>query len=268
MRVVSFDAFRSLGIAGVHYLKPEHFQKHLNLLRQADWLLFPQYWQVNALYYGVNPRIFPSIGAYHIGHDKVEQARVFGTVAPAHQPATTILANTPENAERIWQQMILPFVAKIPKSSEGRGVFLIETREQWRDYCATGEVLFAQEYLPIDRDLRIAVIGSEVVGGYWRLQSGDGFHNNVARGGLVDFSPLPPAAVKLVQDLAALLGITFGGFDVAMVGAHPYLLEFNRLFGNQGLVSQGIDICGLINRFLVERRHPGFLPPRQGASGL
>jgi len=267
MRIVSFDAFRSLGIAGVHHIKPDHYQKQLELIKQADWLLFPQYWQVNALYYGINPRIFPGIAAYHLGHNKIEQARVFELLVSANVPSTLILANTPENADRIWQQMSLPFVAKIPKSSEGRGVFLVEELQHWRDYCGHTEVLFAQEYLPIDRDLRIVVIGNKVIGGYWRRQSDNGFHNNVAQGGRLDFAPLHPAAIELVQRLASTLNIDHGGFDIAMVGDHPYVLEFNRLFGNQGLVEQGIRPAELIYQYLLEKTRPEFTPPLSGAGG-
>ena len=267
MRVVSFDAFRSLGIAGAHYIKPEHYQRHQDLLKQADWLLFPEYWQVNALYYGLGARVFPSIASYHIGHDKIEQTRVFQFLFPLHVPETLILANTPENRDQVWDRLELPFVAKVPKSSEGRGVYLIESREQWREYCAVNPVLYAQEWLPIDRDMRIVVIGRRVVGGYWRLQSSDGFHNNLARGGELHIAPLPAAAVELVQRIATSLNIDHGGFDIAMFGERPYIIEFNRLFGNHGLSEQGIRTGELIRQYLLEESRPEFTPPLAGING-
>jgi ribosomal protein S6--L-glutamate ligase len=39
--------------------------------------------------------------------------------------------------------------------------------------------------------------------------------------------------------VAEALDIDHAGFDVAMVDGYPYLLEFNRLFGNTGL--QGLS---------------------------
>lgn len=256
MHIVSFDAFRSLNIPGVHYLKPEHYLNHLPLLEQADWLLFPEYWQLNALHYGLRARIFPSPASYHIGHDKIEQTRVFQLVCPHNIPDTRILENTPQNADRLWEEMLAPFVAKDPRSSEGRGVFLIETPGQWRQYCAQSPVLYVQERLPIDRDLRLVLIGERVVAGYWRLQSPDGFHNNVAQGGTLDFAPPPDAAVQLVERVAQRLGIDHGGFDVAMVGSHPYIIEYNRLCGNQGLVEQGIRIDAMIHAHLLSQYQP------------
>jgi len=37
----------------------------------------------------------------------------------------------------------------------GRGVFLIKNEADFLTYCSTRDVLYVQEYLPIDRDLRI-----------------------------------------------------------------------------------------------------------------
>jgi len=251
MQIISFDALRSLGLPHIHYVKPDRYLDHLPRLRAADWLIYPEYWQIHALFYGLNKRIFPSMASYHIGHDKIEQTRVFQLLCPQHIPDTQILENSEKNAQQLWDELCAPFVAKIPRSSEGRGVFLIETRAQWHAYCDQSTVLYVQEQLPIDRDLRLVLIGDCVVAGYWRLQGSDGFHNNIAQGGELDFSPLPQKAIDLVESVARHLGINHGGFDVAMVGNHPYLIEYNRLFGNQGLIEQGLCIDNLIYAYLL-----------------
>lgn len=251
MRFVSFDPLRTLHIPDVTYLKPELFLRHRDLLARAEWLLFPEYWQVNALRYGLGARIFPSISSYHLGHDKVEMTRAFQAVCGAHVPHTLILADTPGNRARVLDELTLPFVAKTVRSSEGRGVFLIESTRDWRTYCDAHEVLYAQELLPARRDLRLVWIGREVVGGYWREHPEGGFHNNVARGGRIVHDPLPAAAVALVTEVAQRLDIDHAGFDVMEWDGFFYLLEFNRLFGNQGLVEQSIDPAALIYRHLT-----------------
>lgn len=235
MQLVSFDALRTLKLPDTTFIKPELYLRHLPQIRAADWLLFPPYWLVNALVYGLQKRIFPSHASYLLGHDKVEMTRAFSVVAPEHLPVTLIESNDAAIAEQVWQQMTLPFVAKIPRSSMGEGVFLVADRDDWRDYLARTPVIYVQEYLPIDRDLRCIVVGRRMVGSYWRLQSAQGFHNNLARGGVIDRSPVPEAARDLVLRLAGTLGIDHAGFDIAMAGGHPYVLEFNRLFGSQGL---------------------------------
>lgn len=251
MNCVSFDAFRTLHLPDVRYIKPEHMFRHRAEIEAADWVLFPQYWQVNALVFGLKKRIFPSLSAYLIGHDKVEMTRAFQTVVPGHIPWTLIEPNDPQNAERVWEQMVLPFVAKIPKSSMGQGVFLIESRADWNAYLAHTPVIYTQELLPIDRDLRLVVVGGQLVAGFWRCQGHNGFHNNLSRGGSVDAeTPLPQAAINLVLKVARELEIDHAGFDVAMVDGYPYLLEFNRLFGNTGLQGLSQQVSAAIQAHL------------------
>lgn len=250
MRLLSFDALRTLTFPAHTYVKPELYLRHLDEIAAADWLLFPEYWQLNTLVYGFRSRIFPSLPSYLIGYDKVAMTRIFEALVPANTPLTMIRGNTPTHADRIWHDMTLPFVAKHPRASMGEGVFLIESRDQWQAYCSAAEVLYAQEYLPIDRDLRLIVIGRDVVGGYWRVRSPDGFHNNIARGGTAVAGPIPAAATELVQTLARTLGIDHAGFDVAMVGGHPFLLEFNRLFGNSGVTELLGDLTPHMTSYL------------------
>ena len=249
MRLVSFNAFRTLGINGVQYLKPEQMFREVASLRQADWLLYPEYWQVNSLAYGLKSKLFPSLASYHLGHDKIEQTRAFLTVAPAHVPHTLILPATPSALEQILDEMPLPLVAKRVRSSMGEGVFLIETPRQLRDYASQHEVLYVQEYLPLERDLRVVWVGNEVVGAYWR-EHGDGFHFNVARGGQINYENIPLQALELVRDVAQALGINHAGFDVALVDGYPWLLEFNLLFGLDGLNRLGVNVGEHVLRYL------------------
>lgn len=252
MRLISFNPYRTLNFAQVNYLKPELMNQHIDQLIAADGVLYPEYWQVNPLLYGLKKRIFPSPASYYIGHDKIEMTRCFELLAPAHVPYTLIQANTPSNAEQVWDAMPLPFVAKIPKSSMGNGVFLIENQADWQRYLAQSPVIYAQEYLPIDRDLRIVWVGERIIGGYWRLQAEQGFYNNVAKGGQIETGILPPEACALVEKLALGLGIDHGGFDIAMVGHHPYVFEFNRLFGNQGLAGLQSKVDDAIQSYLLK----------------
>ena len=266
MRIVSFDAFRALGIPGSTYIKPEHMLTRLDLIRQADWLLFPEYWQVNSLYYGLKRRIFPGISSYHLGYDKVEMTRVLQLLCPGNLPRTVIYPDTPEYREQVLREFHFPFVAKVPRESQGRGVFLIETPGEWEAYQSAQGILYVQEYLELDRDLRVVIIGSDIVASYWRLQSYDGFHNNIAAGGGFDFSPPPQSALDLVTAVARRLRIDHAGFDVAVIEGKPYIFEFNRLFGHQGLVEQGIKVQELIYDYLLSRHSPG-RSPSSGSSG-
>lgn len=264
VRLVSFDPLRSIGIPGVTVLKPEHMFGSREILLAADWVLYPRLWQVNALVYGLRRRIFPSVSTYHLGEDKVEMTRAFWSTCPEHVPPTLILPANEESVETVLDVIGLPLVVKDPRSAEGAGVRVIEKLSELRAHAASPDVstLYAQALLPIDRDLRIVWVGDRVVGAYWRTASLGAFHNNVARGATVSHDDIPLAAVRLVEHVALELGIDHAGFDVAMVDGHPYLLEFNALFGTAGLAAQGVTLAGAVAEYLVRAGSPPELPTR------
>lgn len=259
MQLVSFDAFRSLHIPGVTVLKPERWLLHRELLRGADCVLFPEFWQLDALQYALGCRLFPSPATFRLGHDKVAMTRALEAAFPALTPFTLIRANTPAACEEILDVMTFPFVMKVPRESMGRGVRLIGNRAEFRAWCAEQPVLYAQEYLPIDRDLRVVWVGDRIVAAYWR-RGVDGFLNNVARGGSVDFDDVPQAALDAVANIALAFGIDHAGFDVAWLDNHPYILEFNVRFGNQALTSRGIRVEDHIHAWLLKRFSGGLAP--------
>lgn len=266
MKFISFDPFRTVTMPDTRHVTSKQFYHQLSLLQEADWILFPEYWQVNILVYVLQKRIFPNSATYHLGHNKIEMTRAFTSVAPQHVPETHILSNTAENQDRVIHEFFsFPFVAKEVKSSSGQGVFLIENKKQWRDYCLHKDVLYVQEALPIQRDMRIVVIGRKAVTGYWRAQTLGRFHTNVAQGGEILFEDVSLQALVWVEWLAQQLGVNHAGFDIADINGHFYVFEFNRLFGNQGLREKGIDANQLIYDYLWQESHSTLEPqiPRQ-----
>jgi len=252
MRLISFDMLRTLDIPDICILKPEELFRAKDEIKTADWILFPEYWQTNSLVYAWKKNIFPNIGTYHIGHDKIEMIRAFEAVTPANVPFTRILPCTDNAIEQILDEFSFPFVVKEIRSCRGEGVFLIEDRKSFLNYTKKNEILFAQEYLPITRDLRIVLIGKKVVTGYWREAREGGFHNNVSQGGSVNFEGVPESAFSFTEHVAAELGINYAGFDVADVDGHYFLMEYNVRFGTHALNTRGIRLGRLILEYLSE----------------
>jgi ribosomal protein S6--L-glutamate ligase len=264
LRLVSFDALRTLDIPRARYLKPEEWFRHKELVQSADWVLFPEYWQVNPLVYAWKKRIFPSIGSYHIGHDKVEMTRAFEAVCPGHLPTTRILPATDSGIAQVLDEFTFPLVAKEIRNAMGRGVHLIEDRRGLHCYAEQNPVMYIQEYLPISRDLRVVHVGGRTVCAYWREAAPGRFHTNVAQGGRVCFDGVPHAPVTLVENIAAQLGIDHAGFDLAAVDDRWYLLEFNVRFGTQALNSRGVRLGPIIMEYLQRLS----FPPRDGVPGV
>ncbi|MDR5868460.1 ATP-grasp domain-containing protein [Halomonas koreensis] len=264
MKLITFDVFRTLGIPGVRYIKPERMYDHLEEIRQADWLLFPEYWQVNALAYGLGARIFPSLASYHLGHDKVQQTRAFQAVCPEHVPPTAIRGASRAAVADVESRFGYPFIAKRIKSAMGEGVRLIASRDALQEHLAEEPVLYAQARLPIDRDLRIVLVGGELIAAYWRHTPLGEYRANVSRGGRIEHAAVPEAAIALARRLARELDLDHAGFDIAMVDGHPYVFEFNRLFGNQGIADSSRRIGAAIGRVLGlgdDDRDPDGEPP-------
>lgn len=258
MKLITFNPFRTLGIPGVSYIKADNMLKEIEKVKQADYILFPEYWQVNTLVYGLKKKIFPSMSTYKLGHNKIETTRVLQTMFPKNVPYTQILSNDHVNIETIEEEFGYPLVAKEIKSSMGMGVFLIENRDQLKLYIDNNESLYIQEKLPIDRDLRIVYVGNKVIGAYWRIANPGEFHNNIAKGASYEYNNIPEEAIKLVEYMAKELDINHAGFDVAVVGNRYYVLEYNVLFGNEGLKNIGIDVEAHINEYI--NSDPDFTP--------
>lgn len=264
VRLVSFNPFRALGLPGVTYLKPEWFFREQAVVRAADWVLFPETWQVNTLVYSMRKRIFPAIAGYHLGFNKIEMTRAFQALAPEHLPETLILPNTAEARATALDTLGLPLVLKEPRNSMGRGVFLIESAAELARQAAGQDTLYVQEYLPIQRDLRVVWLGDSILTAYWR-EGGDGFHHNLARGAEAVFTGIPGQALALVRQVAQSLGLDHAGFDLAEVNGRFYLLEFNLLFGNAALNARGIRTAPLILDYLRRMSAPPESPPLQRA---
>ncbi len=267
MKLISFDAMRTLGIPGAVYIKADEMgRRTIKTIQGADVVLFPEYWQVHGIHYGLKKQIFPSIGTYHIGHDKIEMTRVVQLLWPQNMPETQILAASEWAREKVLERFDFPFVAKNHRSSMGSGVWFIENQAEWEQYAGDHDTWYVQEYLPIDRDLRLVVVGRKVIGAYWRHRPHDGFHTNVSRGGYISVDGIPDRAVSLVEEMAQRLDIDHAGFDVAQVDGRCYFFEFNRLFGSAGLLQQGISLGPLIFDYLVSRYGTGRFERQTGCS--
>lgn len=258
MEFISFNPFRSIGFPNSSYIKAENMLQEEEKIKSASFILYPEYWQVNSLVYGWQKNIFPSISSYHLGHDKIEMTRMFQAIIPEHTPYTKIMGHNPEANKNMIKEKILsnfgfPFIAKKPRSSEGKGVYLINDMTDLNQYLEENSILYLQEYLPISRDLRVVLIGDKVFSAYWRIGDEGNFKNNLAQGGMISHENIPEEAIALVEKIAKQTGINHAGFDIVVYDDRLYVLEFNVFFGNQGLVGRQREINNEIYKYLVNK---------------
>jgi len=239
-RLARFQGILTLG------LRPnfgDYPPAHQALIRRAHTIYFPTN-AYAAQFAAMGKRIFPSLESHLYESDKIKQTALLNVFGLAH-PRTRVFWG--RQCREIIDYFTFPFVAKTPRgSAKGRGVFLIRDQAELDRYLANNHPAYIQEWLEIDRDIRVVVIGFEPVCSYWRVAPDGGWITNVARGGRVVFGGVPGSAVELAVEAARLANFDDVGVDVVMRGGEPMILEFNFKYGTAGPRQAGIDLRAVL----------------------
>jgi ribosomal protein S6--L-glutamate ligase len=194
---------------------------------------------------------FPSCHTFACAQDKIRQTALFAMRGIPH-PRTRVYYGSRQKL-LIGEHFRFPFVGKIPRGSAmGRGVFLIRRPEELETYLARTRVAYLQEYLPVDRDMRIVVIGKQVVHAYWRLAPDREFRSNISLGGRVSLEAVPEDARRLALHTARSCGWDDVGIDICRCKGALYVIEANMKYGKEGFRQAGIDYIQLMET-LIER---------------
>ena len=227
--------------------------EHLELIREASVIYYPTEALAPQLA-AMGKRLFPSLACHLLEGDKIKQTTLFKLLGLPHPRTRVFYGN---QRREILGHFTFPFVAKKARaSSRGRGVHLIENQAQLTAYLAHNKVAYIQERLPIERDLRVVVIGFRPVCAYWRVPPPGEWRSNVAQGATVDFTGVPPQAVDLACALAKAADLDEVGIDLAVVDGRPLLLEFNVKYGRQGPSLMGLDVVDYVAQGILAGRLP------------
>ena len=154
---------------------------------------------------------------------------------------------------KIIRDFAFPFIAKVPRGSAmGRGVFLIQSRNDLATYLADTRPAYIQKYIKEDRDIRVVVIGNNVVHAYWRVAAKGEFRSNIAKGGRIELNHIPNEALDLALHTAGKCGWDDVGIDIIKRGKDYYVLEANMKYGKEGFRMAGIDYLELMEK-MIER---------------
>lgn len=123
---------------------------------------------------------------------------------------------------------------------------------------------FLQEYIdtgsPRPYDIRVYVVGGEVVGAMRREAPEGEWRTNVAQGGKVaDITDsLPSTASRLARDATSLFELDYAGIDLLHADDNWYVLEVNATAGFKGLFeATGTSVAPYIARLAIERAGEG-----------
>ncbi len=218
------------------------------LVRNAKRIYYPTAFYAD-LFDAMGKETFPSYHTYKFAQDKIKQTAAFQLIGIPH-PRTRVFYGKRQK-EKILDCFSYPFVAKVARGSAmGRGVFLIGDRRDLDSYLSLEGPAYIQEYLPIDRDLRIVVVGNRVVHAYWRVSAPGQFRSNVAAGAKVRFEDVPGEALELALETAGACGWNDVGIDVCRFDGAYYVLEGNMKYGREGFRLAGIDYTAMMETMI------------------
>jgi ribosomal protein S6--L-glutamate ligase len=239
---------RNVITLGVHTNFDEYSPKDRDQIRKADIIYYPTTFYAD-LFNAIGKNTFPSYHTYKCVQDKIKQTALFNLLRIPH-PRTRIFYGNRQK-QTITNHFEFPFIAKIARgSARGRGVFLIRDRESLQRYIDRNTVAYVQEYLPIDRDMRVVVIGRRIVHAYWRIAPDADFRSNVSLGASISLDPLPETALKLAEHTAQACGWNDVGIDVCQCKGDFYVLEGNMKYGREGFRKAGIDYSHLMEAMI------------------
>lgn len=164
-----------------------------------------------------------------------------------------------ESVIKAGKQLGYPLVYKPTQGSWGRLVALVRDEEMLRSLYEHREVMqdprarvgLVQEYVDKgDRDIRVLVVGSRIVGAMFRI---GGFVTNYARGSEVIAARIEPEVEDLAIRSCEILGLEVAGVDIFEKRSGGYVVnEVNPVPEFKGLAAAtGVDVAGIIADYVI-----------------
>jgi ribosomal protein S6--L-glutamate ligase len=234
---------------GVRTNFSDYSPAELQLIRNAEKIYYPSIFYAD-LFDAIGKPTFPSYHTYKCVQDKIKQTALFEMLDIPH-PRTRVFYGKRQKMS-ITDYFNFPFIAKTPRGSAmGRGVYLIHNIDELSAYINFTEPAYIQEYLPIDRDIRVVIIGQRVVHAYWRISPANEFRSNLAVGGSVQIEHVPQTALDLALSVAKACRWDDVGIDICQHQEKYFVLEANMKYGREGFRKAGMDYTQLMEMMIA-----------------
>ena len=239
---------RNVRTLGVRTNFLDYSPNDIKAIRKAPKIYYPSVFYADLLD-AMGKDLFPSYHTYKCVQDKIKQTALFSLLDIPH-PVTRVFYGK-RRLDKIISLFSFPLIAKIPRGSAlGRGVYLVEDKEDLERYLDQTSVAYIQEYLSLDRDIRIVVIGERIVHAYWRVAAKGEYRSNLAVGGTVALETIPETAMALALQTARQCGWNDVGIDICCHQGRYMVLEANMKYGKEGFRQAGIDYYQLMEELI------------------
>lgn len=169
-----------------------------------------------------------------------QQFRVSELLKNSVNTIPTFTPKTKEDLEKLINKKLLtfPIIAKPDYGSQGKGVILIEKREDIEKIKNFKEYIF-QPFIENSGDYRIVVVGGVAIAGMKRVRDKNKVVNNIAQGGkaLPIEDKKKEYLFKIAAKIATTLNLTIAGVDIIFDTKEKkfYFMEVNTIFNWEGL---------------------------------
>jgi len=198
--------------------------------------------------------VFPDMNMYYAYNDKIKQNDIFNLYGVP--TAKTYVAREKQKALDIVNKIKYPFILKDAHGYGGFHVHKIDNKKQARDmiekiFSPTGlkhhlavmkDYFLAQEFVPVEKDLRVIVIGDKVACAYWRRAERDWRHN-IGLGAQGFFHDIPKRALNFCLKFNKKMKFHWMAYDVFVLKNDRLLMsEFSCNFGIKAPTAAGFNI--------------------------
>ncbi len=158
----------------------------------------------------------------------------------------------------VEKELSFPLVAKRNYGSLGKGVFLLENKDELVDFEKKyqSEPHLYQEFIKssFGFDYRLILIGGKFVAGMKRLNENGDFRSNIAVGGKGILTKIPDSYISLAEKAANLLKLDYCGIDLLKgKNDEPILCEVNSNAFLKGIEeTTGINVAYQYAKHIVE----------------
>jgi ribosomal protein S6--L-glutamate ligase len=172
---------------------------------------------------------------------------------PAPQTVITESVDTALDVIHEWGKAVL----KPLLTSKGRGMVLLDKKNaseilpKWKD--AYTSPFYLQQFVPSRWDTGVAVLGSEIIGGYKRVARAGSWKTTTSSGGKYEkFSP-DLRAIELAKEVSSIFKLDFTVVDLVPFEGDYLVYEVSAFGGFTGLwETSGIDVANLYAEYIIK----------------
>lgn len=208
----------------------------------------------------LNLNVFNSSESINIARDKLNTHQIL-----SHNNISTpktMLVKFPVCTNIVQDELGFPCVVKVLQGSYGNGVYLCNTRHEFNSLMgllktlAIKKTLMIQEYINTAPgvDLRVWVIGGEVLGAMKRTAPKGDFRANITNGGTGEKYTLTDEIKTIALKAASALKLDIAGVDLLFDHNSFKVCEVNSAPGFEGFEKYcGVNIAEQIINFALQK---------------